>query len=145
MVEHPHNCSSSRLKSKRGSSFEVNVKNKVMRPHESILGGANRQRVTYDQFTLTSWLQGFYKNILEENYTERKYIRVSYLSDLMEDATDFSWQGAKAVHAVLLCEMELGCLQEEDIDRIDWIRRAHTQKHVLGRGTQKHILVGVKP
>ena len=35
---------------------------------------------------------------------------VSYLSDLMEDATDFSWQGAKAAHAVLLCEMERGHL-----------------------------------
>ena len=33
---------------------------------------------------------------------------VSYLSDLMEDATDFSWQEAKAAHTVLLCEMEWG-------------------------------------
>ena len=33
---------------------------------------------------------------------------ISYLWDLMEDATDFSWQGAKAAHAVLLCEMERG-------------------------------------
>ena len=31
---------------------------------------------------------------------------VSYLSDPMEATTDFSWQGAKAAHAVLLCEME---------------------------------------
>ena len=31
---------------------------------------------------------------------------VSYLADLMEDGTDFSWQGAKAAHAVLMCKME---------------------------------------
>ena len=31
-----------------------------------------------------------------------------YLSDLMEDTTGFSCQGAKASHAVLLCEMERG-------------------------------------
>ena len=31
-----------------------------------------------------------------------------YLGDLMEDAKDFSWQGAKAAHAVLLCEVERG-------------------------------------
>ena len=73
------------------------------------------------------------KNILEECCTERKYIMVSYLSDLMDDATDFSWQGAKA-HAVLLCDMECGSLHLEDMDQIDWIRRAHIQKHVLGRG-----------
>ena len=48
----------------------------------------------------------------------------------MEDATDFLWQGAKAAHAVLLCEMERGFLQWEDGDRIDRIRRAHAQKHV---------------
>ena len=29
-----------------------------------------------------------------------------YLSDLMEDASDFSWADAKASHAVLLCKME---------------------------------------
>ena len=34
----------------------------------------------------------------------------------MEDATDFTWQGAKAAHAVLMCEMERGSLQWEDTD-----------------------------
>ena len=52
-------------------------------------------------------------------------IMVSYLGDLMEDATDFSWQGAKAAHAVLLCEMERGSFQWKDLDHIDHIRRAH--------------------
>ena len=39
----------------------------------------------------------------------------------------------KVAHAVLLCEMEQGSLQWEDLDRIDRIRRAHAQKHVSGR------------
>ena len=58
---------------------------------------------------------------------------VSYLSDVMEDATDFSWQGAKAAHAVLLCEMERGSFTWENGERIDRIRRAHAQKHVPSR------------
>ena len=33
---------------------------------------------------------------------------IQYMGELMEDATDFSWQGAKAAHAVLLCEFERG-------------------------------------
>ena len=57
---------------------------------------------------------------------------VAYLGDLMEDATDFLWQGAKAVHAVLLCEMECGTVTWEDQERIDRIRRAHAQKHISG-------------
>ena len=55
---------------------------------------------------------------------------VSYLADLMEDATNFSWQGAKAAHAVLMCEMERRTVKWEDGDRIDRIRRPHAQKHV---------------
>ena len=53
---------------------------------------------------------------MEEKCNERKHTMVSYLSDLMEDATDFSWQSTKAAHAVLLCEMERGSLQWEDMD-----------------------------
>ena len=119
-------------KSKRGGNVEVSVKRKVSWPHEPILGGVSRQRVTYDQLSLTQWVQGFCKNILEQKSSD-SMIMVSYLSDLMEDATDFSWQGAKAAHAVLLCEMERGSLQWEDLDRIDRIHRAHAQKHVSGR------------
>ena len=52
------------------------------------------------------------------------------MADLMEDATDFSWQGAKAAHAVLMCEMERGTVYWENGDRIDRTRRAHAQKHV---------------
>ena len=48
----------------------------------------------------------------------------------MEDATDFSWHGAKAAHAVLLCKMEMGSLQWEDTNRLDRIQRAHAQKHI---------------
>ena len=56
---------------------------------------------------------------------------VFYMGDLMEDSTDFSWQGAKAAHAVLLCEMERGKVDWGDQDQIDWISRAYTQKHVV--------------
>ena len=48
----------------------------------------------------------------------------------MEDAIDFTWQGAKANHTVMLCEMERGVLTWEDSDRIDHICRAHAQKHI---------------
>ena len=55
---------------------------------------------------------------------------VSYLSDLMEDST-----GAKAAHAVLLCEMEPGSLQREDMDHIDRIHRAHAQNLISNKST----------
>ena len=65
----------------------------------------------------------FCNNILEEKSGKRQDLMISYL---MEDAPG---RGAKAAHAVLLCEMERGSLQWEDTDRLDQILRAHAQKH----------------
>ena len=48
---------------------------------------------------------------------------VDYLISLLDDSNDFSWQAAKASHAVLLCHMEKG---EEtswsDTEKNHWIR-----------------------
>ena len=104
-----------KYKSLRGGDVDVQVRHKVHWPHEAILSGVTRQRVAYDQLSLTQWVHGFCKNILEEKSESRKDSMISYLGDLMEDATDFSWQGAKAAHAVLLCEMERGSLSWEEL------------------------------
>ena len=133
-LEHSSQCSgrdsACKHKSKRGGNVEVSVKTKVSWPHEPILGGANRQRVNYDQLSLTQWVHGFCQNILDEPSVKRRDAMVAYMGELMEDATGFSWQGAKAAHAVLLCEMERGKITWEDQGRIDRIRRAYAQKHV---------------
>ena len=118
-----------KIKSKRGGP-EVLVKHKIAWPHEAILGEATRSRLTYDQLSMSQWVQGFCQNILDENDTTKREQMISYMSDLMEDATDFSWQGAKAAHAVLCCELERGTVTWNDSHRIDRIRRAHAQKHV---------------
>ena len=118
---------SHKIKSKRGGNIEVTVKEKVSWPYEPILGGLQRQRVNYDQLSLTQWVQGFCRNILEESSVARRDAMVTYMGDLMEDATDFSWQSAKAAHVVMLCEMERGVFTWEDTERIDRIRRAHAQ------------------
>ena len=130
-LEHSSQCSgrdtACKHKSKRGGNVEVSVKNKVSWPHEPILGGINRQRINYDQLSLTQWVHGFCQNILDEPSVKRRDVMVAYMGELMED---FSWQGAKAAHAVLLCEMERGKITWEDQGRIDRIRRAYAQKHV---------------
>ena len=119
-----------KLKSKRGGNVDYIVSKKVAWPHDSILGGTTKQRLSYDQLTWSQWVQGFARNILDKKSQKTREIMLTYLSDLMEDTTDFSWQGAKASHAVLLCEMESGAVTWSDTGRIDRIRRAHAQKHV---------------
>ena len=69
---------------------------------------------------------------------------LTYLSDLMEDTVDFSWQSAKAAHAVLLCDMEQGNVSWSETQKIDRIRRAHAQRHNTARQNQKPTY-GSKP
>ena len=118
-----------KIKSKRGGNVEVLVQNKVAWPHEAILGGASRSRLSYDQLTMAQWVMGFCRNVIDEKDDKNKERMLSYMSDLMEDVSDFGWQGAKAAHAVLCCEMERGTVKWSDSNRIDRIRRAHAQRH----------------
>ena len=55
---------------------------------------------------------------------------ITYMADLMEDVMDFCWQGTKAAHTVLCCELERGTVTWDDTVRINRIRRDHAQKHV---------------
>ena len=56
---------------------------------------------------------------------------LDYLISLLDDSNDFSWNSAKACHAVLLCRMEQGEIKDyTQTDLIDRIRRAHAQRHV---------------
>ena len=91
-----------KIKSKRGI-VEVLVSKKVSWPHDTILGGSTKQHVTCYQLTITQCMQGFTLNILNEDCHETRERMLWYLSDLMEDATDFSCGSAKESHAILLC------------------------------------------
>ena len=48
----------------------------------------------------------------------------------MEDASVFSWEAAKASHAIALTNMEADRLKWTDTDKLDRIRRAHAERHV---------------
>ena len=103
----PQGQGKQKVKSKCGGNVNILVHKKVACPHDTILSGNSKQRVSYGQLSWSQWVQGFVRNILEKSNKTRENM-LNYLSDLMEDATDFSWQIAKASHEVLLCEMERG-------------------------------------
>ena len=90
----------SKIKSQRGG-VDVFIKNRVRWPHEHVLSGSTKERVSYDQLTVTQWVSGFCRTIREEkNETIRSHM-LDYIISLMDDANDFSWGAAKASHAVL--------------------------------------------
>ena len=106
------------IKSKKGGAVDVVVANNW--PHEYILGGVSKQRITFDQLNLTQFVNGFVKGVLDEKSVREKMLY--YLCDLMEDANDFSWASAK----------ERGTVDWSNTSRIDRIRRAHAQRNTNG-------------
>ena len=53
-------------------------------------------------------MAGFRRIMREESHVENKENMLDYLIQLLQDANDFSWDAAKASHAILLCRMEQG-------------------------------------
>ena len=57
---------------------------------------------------------------------------LDYLIALLDDSNYFSWQAAKASHAVLLCRMEQGEVTGwSDTEKINQIKCANAQRHVV--------------
>ena len=120
-----------KVKSQRGGQVEVLIRTRVKWPHEFVLAGSTKERISYDQLTMVQWMACFCRTMREENDTSLRSHMLNYLIDLLDDAQDFSWTAAKASHAVLLCRMEQGEVSGYDqTDRIDRIRRANAQKHM---------------
>ena len=57
---------------------------------------------------------------------------LDYLGNIMEDASDFSWESAKVAHAFLLTNMEADRVNWSETDKIDGVRRAHAQRQIVG-------------
>ena len=126
-----------KIKSQRGGGVDVYVKNRVRWPHEFVLSGTNKERVTYDQLSTVQWMSGFCRTMKDQNDAQIREFMLDYLINLLEDANDFSWSIFKASHAVLLCRMEQGEVKSlSEVEKIDRIRRAHAQRHVASSNVQ---------
>ena len=121
-----------RVKSQRGGPGEISVKRIVDWPQNFILTGSQKTRPTYDDLNITQWVSGFVRCIQEEKSEANKACMLDYLGNIMEDASDFSWESAKAAHAILLTNMEADRLNWSETDKIDRVRRAHAQRHISG-------------
>ena len=120
-----------KLKSLRGGPVEVLVSNRVKWPQEFVLSGFKKERIQYDQLSVAQWVAGFCRILREEQDPQGKEHMLDYLIALMEDANDFSWDAARASHAVLLCRMEQGEVKNyTETEKLDRIRRANAQRHV---------------
>ena len=56
---------------------------------------------------------------------------LTYLANLLEDASDFNFESAKGCHLVVLTYMEHNKLNWSDMDELDRCRRQHAQRHEI--------------
>ena len=114
--------SGTKIKSLRGGPIEVVVPNRVKWPQEFVLSGSKKERIQYDNLSVVQWVAGFCRILREEKDPQVTEHMLDYLIALMEDANDFSWDAARASHAVLLCRMEHGEVkgygETDKLDRI---------------------------
>ena len=59
--------SESKIKSQTGDQVDVFMKNRIKWPHEYVLAGSQKERVSYDQLTIGQWMAGFCRTMREEN------------------------------------------------------------------------------
>ena len=74
------------------------------------------------------WVSGCIKSVLDLSDSDRTFA-LTYLSNLLEDASDFGYDNAKACHAVVLSTMEQDKLKWSDTEDLDTLRRQHAQRH----------------
>ena len=101
-----------------------------------MLVGPNKSRPSYDQLTPIQWMSGCIKGALDLCDSDRVFA-LKYFSSLLEDASDFSFDSAKACHAVVLSTMEQDKLNWSDTLELDRLRRQHAQRHVAPSQAQR--------
>ena len=79
-----------RIKSQRGGSVDIYVKGKVKWPHEYVLAGSTKDRVTYNQLNITQFMAGFCRIMREESCQITKDHMLHYVISLLNDTNDFS-------------------------------------------------------
>ena len=75
-------------------------------PQNVILTGSQKTRPTYDGLNITQWVSRYVRCIPKEKSEANMMSMIDYLGNIMQVASDFSWESVKAAHAILLIHME---------------------------------------
>ena len=115
------------------------AKKKVKWPQDLAFVGSLRKRPSYDQLTTCQWMLGFLRIRQEEQDPLVKENMVEYLTELLQDACDYSWDAAKGAHSVLLHRIQDGVVAWDNLKDVNKIRKryAHTASSQYGAGSEK--------
>ena len=81
--------SNGRAKSQRGGPVDIFVSHRVKWPHEYILSGQNKDRISCNQLSPIQWTSGFCRAMREEQNHDIIDCMLDYVINLLDDAQDF--------------------------------------------------------
>ena len=106
---------------------QKNEKIKVKWPQDLAFVGTMRKRPTYDQLMTCQWILGYLRIRQEEKDSSIREHMIEYLTELMQDACDYSWESAKGAHSVLLHRMANGVVDWSQVKEVQKIRKRYAQ------------------
>ena len=71
---------------------------------------------------------GCLKSVADLSESDKSHY-LTYITDLLQDAADFSFESAKACHTVVLTTMEFDRVSWSDTLELDHLWRQHAQRH----------------
>ena len=107
---------------------KVNIpsKSKIKWPQDHAFVSTQRKKLTYEQLDQGTWLLGFLRiRQGEEDHIIRENM-IDYLTELIQDSCDFSWEGAKGAHYVLLQRMMANRLDWTQLDQVHKVSERYT-------------------
>ena len=110
---------------------------KVKWPQDLAFIGTHRRRPSYEQLTAMQWLLGFLRIREEEKDPLIKEHMIQYVTELTQDACDFSWEAAKGAHSVLLHRMADGVVDWSNITEVQKIRQTYAQTNSVRHVQEK--------
>ena len=117
---------------------QMQNKAKIKWPQDLAFVGTQRRRPTYEQLNVTQWMLGYLRIWQEESNPDIQNNMIHYLTELMQDACDYSWEGAKGAHSVLLHRMGDGIVDWSNLKEINKIRKRYAQTNSNSTGQDKN-------
>ena len=118
-----------RAKSGRIKTASDFIKIEVEWSHYHVYRGSTRKPAAYDDLTAVEFVYGYLATVLEGNHSAAtKDQMLHHLKGLMMDAAEFSFDGARNCHGIVLQHIEQGRLTWADRDKLSELRRNYAQR-----------------
>lgn len=118
-------------KSGRAKTAADNVVIPVEWPHFHVFKGGDRSPAQYDGLSVQEFVFGYTNVLLKAGLpSDDKEAMLLHLRNIMLDACEYGWAGARNAHAIVLQQIEQGRLTWSDTALIQDIRRTYGQRVV---------------